>query len=298
MHLLHWIQFLQPQDQHCSFPRREERTIEIDFEEQIGLPFESNTFMANSMCWISTFDDGKLWFCTCEAMLFSHSFCSGSESGCSCSARNVLVSLNMPMEIIKMWTNPFDGTEFNYDRVTNPLSLNVVAISLHKTGISFILENVDRKKITNQQVTWIDVRASAPLLHNFWHLRLKAEVGCNSNAKCWPFRMEFVKRKKNVDSQSYTRRICFLKLQKNIPIPTASVAQRHFRRVGEFVLNRNKCVRKLTSTLTDGTLGRTVTTLHGNTFMSYGILVSDRCEVLIFFISYDYHFSFKMKKTC
>lgn len=143
------------------------------------------------MCWISTFDEGKLWFCTCEAMLFSHSFCSGSESGCSCSARNVLVSLKMPMKIIKIWPNPFDGTEFNYDRVTNPLSLNVVAISLHKTSISFILENIDRKKITNQQVTWIDVRVSAPLLHNFWHLRLIAEVGCSTNAKCWPFRMAF-----------------------------------------------------------------------------------------------------------
>lgn len=36
--------------------------------------------------------------------------------------------------------------------MTNPFSLKIVAISLHKTGISFILKNVDRREGTYQQV--------------------------------------------------------------------------------------------------------------------------------------------------
>lgn len=55
--------------------------------------FMNVTFIANSIWRISTFGVGKLWFCICDAMLLSHSFCSCSERGCNCSARNVRVSL-------------------------------------------------------------------------------------------------------------------------------------------------------------------------------------------------------------
>lgn len=49
--------------------------------------------MANSTCAISTFGVESPWLWMCVVILFNHSFCSSTFSGCNCSAKNVRTSL-------------------------------------------------------------------------------------------------------------------------------------------------------------------------------------------------------------
>lgn len=99
--------------------------------------------MASSTCAISTFGVDSPWLWMCVVILFIHSFCSSTFSGCNCSAKNVRTSLeNSDNKYIasirpkmKWKTNML---KCSYDRVWNPFNLNTAAISLLKTGIDFI----------------------------------------------------------------------------------------------------------------------------------------------------------------
>lgn len=83
-------------DQNCSFPIQGSRNgYELMNVWSCGFNNWILTFIANSMCLISTFGVDNPWVWMCDVMLLSHSFCSSFARGCSCSAKNVRTSLSV-----------------------------------------------------------------------------------------------------------------------------------------------------------------------------------------------------------